>query len=360
MILRIELLSNLYRLSRFIITNIVYIYQKLFLLPNDLEPAVDFGDRALSGLSYLRRITHDFPTPKGYSLEIHDLTFPSPLIGASFKSDTETLDSWLRMGLGGLIFKTIMRNRRDGNPRPRLKDFTKGTEKGLVNALGLPGPGIDDFVTKIPTSSLWSHGRPLGISVGGDNFDDYIHIATTMERALKNQRSNYFYELNISCPNTENGRSIGDEPGLLNELILKLRKEISKVISIKVSPDTSNRGLDKIAEVCDSHESLIINAGNTQYKAREELELQEKDFSMKGGGVSGPLLFTRTLEMVKIFSNFSTPIMATGGISNLNHLNALQNAGASLFGMATSLVLDPYCIPRINQRIRENVYDSVN
>ena len=52
--------------------------------------------------------------------------------------------------------------------------------------------------------------------------------------------------------------------------------------------------------------------------------------------------------------------MATGGISNVNHLNALQNAGASLFGMATSLVLDPYCIPRINQTIRENVHDSIN
>jgi len=52
--------------------------------------------------------------------------------------------------------------------------------------------------------------------------------------------------------------------------------------------------------------------------------------------------------------------MATGGVSNLSHVNALQNAGASLFGMATSLVLDPYCVPRINRQLKENVYDRTN
>jgi dihydroorotate dehydrogenase len=52
--------------------------------------------------------------------------------------------------------------------------------------------------------------------------------------------------------------------------------------------------------------------------------------------------------------------MATGGISNINHINALQNAGASLFGMATSLVLDPYCVPRINRKLKENVHDRTS
>jgi len=358
--LRIELLSFLYRFSRTIITNIVYLYQKLFLLPNDLEPAVKFGDKALDNISFLRKLTHDFATPTGYCLEIHDLTFSSPLVGASFKSDKGTLDSWMRMGLGGLIFKTIMRDSRNGNPRPRLKDFFKDHDKGLINALGLPGPGVDKFIDEISSSILWSYGRPLGISVGGDNFDDYIYVANSIDRVLKSKHSNYFYELNISCPNTDNGKTIGDDPELLNDLILKLRNDISKVISVKVSPDSTNKDLFKIGEICESHDLLIVNAGNTKYKMREELKFNEKDFSMGGGGLSGPMLFPRSLEMVNIFSNFKTPIMATGGISNVNHLNALQNAGASLFGMATSLVLDPYCIPRINQTIRENVHDSIN
>ena len=43
--------------------------------------------------------------------------------------------------------------------------------------------------------------------------------------------------------------------------------------------------------------------------------------------------------------------MATGGISTIHHLNAVRDAGASLYGMATSLIMDPYCIPRINQKL---------
>jgi len=43
--------------------------------------------------------------------------------------------------------------------------------------------------------------------------------------------------------------------------------------------------------------------------------------------------------------------MATGGISTVHHLNAARDAGATLFGMATSLIMDPYCIPKINYNL---------
>ena len=72
---------------------------------------------------------------------------------------------------------------------------------------------------------------------------------------------------------------------------------------------------------------------------------------MEGGGLSGMSIFNRTIEMVNLFSKFSIPIMATGGISRIEHVQALKKSGASLFGMATSLVLDPYCIPKINRQL---------
>ena len=71
---------------------------------------------------------------------------------------------------------------------------------------------------------------------------------------------------------------------------------------------------------------------------------------MNGGGLSGITIFDRTVEMVKLFAKFKIPIMATGGISTINHIKVLKDSGASLFGMATSLVLDPYCVPRINRQ----------
>ena len=350
--MRVKLFSIIYRSSRYLITNIIYFYQKLFFKPNDLEPAVILGDKLLSGLTIIKKVVHEFPMPAGYNRNIHGLNFQSPLIGASFKSDKEALNSWMRMGLGGLIFKTIMRDKRDGNPRPRLKDVSINSKKSLLNALGLPGPGIEKFIEYIHSSSLWDYGRPIGISIGGDEINDYLFLASEIDSSLKRVHSNYFYELNISCPNTHTGMTIGDDPPSLNELISKMRRQLSNVISVKVSPDSSNKTLNEIGEICTSYSSIIINSGNTQYMVREDLGFSENNFSMKGGGLSGPHLFTRTLEMVRLFSHFGVPIMATGGISTINHVNALENSGASLFGMATSLVLDPYCIPRINKMFK--------
>ena len=109
--------------------------------------------------------------------------------------------------------------------------------------------------------------------------------------------------------------------------------------------------MKKIGEISKSIHKVIINAGNTTYKKSGDVGIVSSHFPSVGGGLSGPVLFYRTLEMVKLFSEFNIPIMATGGISMINHVAALHEAGATLFGMATALVFDPYCIPKINQNL---------
>ena len=314
----------------------------------DLEPAVQFGDKALSHFSILGSHIYDFPIPKGKQVEVFDLKFPSPLVGASFKSEPEILKMWMRMGLGGSIYKTIMSNKRLGNPYPRLQDASIDNKKGILNALGLPGPGVNQFLKEVQYSELWKFKRPLGISIGGDNKDEYINNIEKIENVIKEKQINYFYELNISCPNTKNGGTICQSPEILESLLLRLRHFLGKVISIKVSPDVSNETLLKIGEVASSFDKIIINAGNTKYVSPIEVNVDVSNFSMAGGGLSGAPIFARTLEMVHLFSNFNVPIMATGGISNLDQVNAAKSSGASLFGIATGLVLNPYCIPKIN------------
>lgn len=354
--LRIILFSFLYRASRYLITNIIYIYQKIFFKSKDLETAVKLGDGMLGSIVFLKKMIYNFPIKPGIYVKIFDLVFPSPLIGSSFKSERHVLDSWLQMGLGGLIFKTIMEDSRNGNPRPRLQDIKIEGNRGLVNALGLPGPGIELFLEEIHNSILWSYNRPLGISIGGCDPEDYFISIQKVNQKLKKTNYDYFYELNISCPNIKNGLTIGDNPQLLELLIKKIRKNINNVISVKISPDSSDSIINEIGEICSSYPSVMINAGNTKYINSSDISLTKSDFTMPGGGLSGPSLFSRTLEMTLILSKYDIPIIATGGISNINHINALSNAGASLFGIATGLVLDPYCIPRINQNIKKYVY----
>ncbi len=357
--MRIILFSYIYKFTRYIITKAVYIYQRISFKPRDLETAVEIGDKMLGSIFILKNIVYDFSIKPGMHVKIFDLVFPSPLIGSSFKSEEHVLESWLQMGMGGLIFKTVMENRRIGNSRPRLQDVQINEDRGLVNSLGLPGPGIDNFLDQILKSRLWLYGRPLGLSIGGESTEDYFLSIETVNQRLTKFEYDYFYELNISCPNTKDGLTIGDNPQLLEYLIRKIRSNINTVISVKVSPDSPNKVLNEIAEICSSYQSIMINAGNTKFVNRESIGYSKSNFSMHGGGLSGPSLFPRTLEMTMLFSNYDIPIIATGGISNINHVNALYNAGASLFGMATSLVLDPYCIPRMNNMMKDYVHNRI-
>ena len=317
----------------------------------DLEPAVRIGDKGLGTFSILGPFIYDFPIPKGLQVEIFDLKFPSPLIGASFKSEKSILEMWMRMGLGGTIYKTIMSKKRLGNPFPRLQDAFYEGSSGILNALGLPGPGIDQFTKEILSSELWQFQRPIGISIGGETHYEYVENIKKIEMVINNKCAQYFYELNISCPNTENGSTICQNPEILESLLFELRDNLNKVISIKVSPDVPNKTLLNIGEIASLFDKIIINAGNTKFITPMEVGVDKPNFSMEGGGLSGAPIFKRTLEMVGLFSNFKNPIMATGGISSIYHVNAAKDLGASLFGMATGLVLNPYCIPKINSSL---------
>ena len=317
----------------------------------NLEPGVILGDKILDSFSVFGPFIYDFPIPKGKEVQLFDLKFSSPLIGASFKSQTNIMAMWMRMGLGGAIYKTIMSKKRDGNPSPRLQDAIYKGQKGILNSLGLPGQGVDEFANGITTSKLWSFDRPLGISIGGESHNEYIENLIKIDKAFKNIDKQYFYELNISCPNTENGVTICQEPENLESLLASVRKITDAAISIKVSPDVPDKNLLEIGEIASFFEKIIINAGNTKVVKPEDANVDPNNFSMPAGGLSGLPVLKRTIAMVKLFSNFKNPIMATGGISNISHVNAAKSAGASLYGMATSLVLDPYCIPRINSQL---------
>ena len=207
MILRKYLFSILYRTIRFSVKFLVSFFQFISGQKKDLESIVEFGDSNLIRINkYFGAFAYSFPIPKDIAIEVYDLKFKSPLIAASFKSEKDLIDIWLKLGLGGAVFKTIMSEKRNGNHRPRLQQVRLERQACLVNALGLPGEGVESFSNSIIDSPLWSNDKPLGLSIGGENFDNYIHCFDTIEKQLKTSSiNNYFYELNISCPNTDTG-----------------------------------------------------------------------------------------------------------------------------------------------------------
>ncbi len=320
--------------------------------PIDLEEVVEKGDRLIKSVQlFLSPILFSFRIPESIGVQLHDLYFPSPLTIAAFKDDLHILSFWMNFGMGGCTLKTLMPYEREGNPRPRLQEVTLPGMEGLLNAMGLPGKGAEKIIAQLPKSSVLKFRRPTGISLGGNSVEEYIDTFRSFRDFFNARETPHYYEINISCPNTHEGQDMLKNPQLLDGLLKTIRAETHAVVGVKLSPDQDNAQLLLFAELIRSHDRTFINVGNTRYRTCEQVGLATNAISIGGGGYSGTGLFPRTLEMVKLLSNSGVPLIATGGISTASQVEAIMDHGATIVGMATALVKNPYCVPIINQRL---------
>ncbi len=347
---RAKLLSLKFRAFRRIV---ISLFAKC---PKDLERAIIIGDN----LNHLLmnspfRYFFQFKIPGNISRKLYDLSFPSPLVAASFKDDVSSLYQWQLMGLGGITYKTVLKSPSDGNKRPRIQEIKYKGDYGLLNSLGLPTKGVEYFVNHLENKKLLSFNRPVGISIGGNNKEEYLEVFRAIHSKVSSSSfSQFFYEINISCPNTSDGKCLSDDIQGLSGLLNSMRSASPNVIIVKVSPDSKKGNILKICEALSIVEKCAINLGNTKYITAESVGLNQKNFSKEGGGLSGSGLFETTLKNVKLISSrFNIPIIATGGISSYDHVQAVLDEGATLAGMASQLVIDPFQIPLINDRLSD-------
>lgn len=320
----------------------------------DLETLVIVGDKALDSFysSPLRPLLFSF-SRHSLQRDLFDLHFDSPVTFAAFKDDFTMIKLWRDMGIGGGVFKTIMPHAQPGNMRPRLQEVSIQNTLGFINALGLPGKGVQTFMEYVGTSHLLD-SIPLGFSIGGNSESDYLASALYIDRWLTERAiTKAYFELNISCPNTDHGRSLSEDVYALERLIREIRVTTDRILVIKVSPDQSNDQLQVFAEMISQMSRCAINAGNTQFRTRESLGFTEREFTRVGGGLSGPSLFKRTVEMLELLKPFNVPIISTGGVSDTRDVITLLQGGSTLVGMASQLVKDPYCIPKINAHLNK-------
>ena len=105
--------------------------------------------------------------------------------------------------LGAIVSKGLTLRPRSGNPTPR----TVETPAGMLNSIGLQNIGVDALVRDVaPVWATWD--TPAIVNISADRIDDYVELATRLDgvpgvAAL---------EVNISCPNVDNGLEFGCVP----------------------------------------------------------------------------------------------------------------------------------------------------
>jgi dihydroorotate dehydrogenase (NAD+) catalytic subunit len=283
-----------------------------------------------------------------FSTSLAGASFPTPIFTASgCASSGKELSQFFDLSeIGAVVTKSVMNKPRHGRPTPRMAE----TPSGMLNSIGLQGPGIDAFLANdVPW--LVKKGARVIISIAGETLDEYSVLA----RKIRAVQGISALEVNISCPNVENrGMVFACQTDTAARAIDGVRKIIGGEIPIiaKLTPDVTD--ITTIA-------SAVMDAGadalaliNTVLGMVINLETMRPHLGGKTGGLSGPAI--RPIAVRAIYQVHSAlphvPILGMGGVASGRDALELILAGASGISVGTASFGDPMAIPRIQRELQ--------
>ena len=241
--------------------------------------------------------------------------------------------------LGSFSWKGTTGQARLGNPQPRIAE----TPGGMLNAVGLQNPGIDDVIeTEVPHIAQIFHG-PVIANVGGFSVEEYAENC----RKLNEVDQVALLEVNISCPNVHaGGKNFGCDPKAAAEVTRAVKAVSSKPVFMKLTPNVTD--IAEIARACEEAGADGLCLINTLLGMRIDLRSRKPIIANRTGGLSGPAVFPVALRMVwDVYEAVSIPIIGCGGVSSAEDVAEMMLAGASAVEVGAANLKDPYACKRI-------------
>jgi len=239
--------------------------------------------------------------------------------------------------IGGIFTKSITLNPHHGNDTPRIVE----SPSGLLNTIGIQNPGVDNFIKKY-SSRLKSLGTKVFISVAGFHKDEFADIVEKLE--CLNWISGY--EINISCPNIqEGGEQFGLSPEQSAYIIKSIRKTTSKFISAKLTPQAAR--ISKVAYECISAGADAISMINTIKAVKIDINNFKPALSRLICGLSGPAIKPISLcKVLEVYRDTHATIIGIGGITCGSDVVEFIMAGASAVSIGTAVFKEPDILSR--------------
>lgn len=266
------------------------------------------------------------------SISFAGLTLGNPTMLASgvMGYSEESFARIVKAGAGAIVTKSVGTEARPGYVNPTVVQ----AESGLINAMGLPNPGIDVFINEIEYSKRVLK-VPLIVSVFGYSADDYANVAKKAADAGADG-----VELNVSCPHVkQTGAEIGQSPKYLSEVVQQVKAAISKPLIVKLSPNVAD--ITVLAQAAVEAGADALTAVNTLKAMAIDAETQMPILSNKKGGLSGAAIKPVALRCVyDIAEAFEVPIIGCGGVSNWEDAVEFFLAGASAVQIGTAVADD--------------------
>jgi dihydroorotate dehydrogenase (NAD+) catalytic subunit len=257
-----------------------------------------------------------------------ELTNPTILASGILGYSTQSLSRVTKGGAGAVVTKSVGTEPRVGYSNPTVVQ----ADSGLINAMGLPNPGIDVFTEEIKFSKTILR-VPVIVSVFGYTAEDYADVAKKAIVAGADA-----VELNVSCPHVkQTGAEIGQNPKFLTEVVQQVKAAINKPLIVKLSPNVADIGT--LARAAVEAGADALTAVNTLKAIAIDSETMRPILSNSKGGLSGPALKPVALRCVFDIHEAlnDVPIIGCGGVTNWRDAIEFFLAGASAVQIGTAV-----------------------
>ncbi|MCI7643246.1 MAG: dihydroorotate dehydrogenase [Lentisphaeria bacterium] len=249
--------------------------------------------------------------------------------------------------LGAVVVKGIATFESHGNPTPRVAEV----HSGMLNAIGLQGPGIDKFLHDphyMPF--LRTTNATVIVNIWGKTIEQYQEVAARLDADSQGIAA---LEINISCPNVkEGGVAFGTDLKLAGEVIRHIRAATKLPLITKLSPNVTK--VADFARVAVDNGSDMISLINTITGMAIDIESRRPKIANLTGGLSGPAVKPVAVRMVyEVAQAVNVPIIGMGGISCGADAIEFMLAGADAVAVGTATFQDPYAPLRVIGEINE-------
>ena len=235
--------------------------------------------------------------------------------------------------LGALVPKTIFFNPRAGNPAPRIAE----SPAGMLNSIGIPGKGVEHFLTSILPGYTAFGDTPTIVSIGGLAVREYFELAARLDGV----EGVAALEINISCPNLEaGGLEIGADPRTVEQVVRGVTDRFDGPVIAKLTPNVTS--IAEIARASEAGGATAVSAINTFSGMVVDVQARRPVSGTTTGGISGPAIRPMAVRMVwQVANAVGIPVIGMGGITNAHDALQFILAGATAVAVGTANFTHP-------------------
>lgn len=256
--------------------------------------------------------------------------------------------------IGAITTKGVSNVPWEGNPTPRIAE----TSSGMLNAIGLQNPGVDVFIER-DLPFLQQFDTKIIVNVCGKTVKDYCEVVEKLSDTNID-----LLEINISCPNVEEGGiAFGQDCDSVEAITKEVKKIAKQPIIMKLSPNVTN--ITETARAAKEGGADALSLINTLTGTQIDIYKRQFVLANKTGGLSGPAIKPIALRMVYQVANaVDIPIIGMGGIMNAEDALEFMMAGASAVAVGTANFVNPTAtidvINGINDYMKKYKIENIN